>query len=95
MSQAASEEKIQSDTVERPLVENSEEGNGRTNYSQALDLSPEQSPTPYTAFTTFQQRLLVSVLMPTMLASPLTATIYQLSYHPLLSNLASQYKSSI
>lgn len=48
-------------------------------------------PTPYTTFTPRQKRLLTIILILTMLASPLTATIYL----PLLPLLSTQYRVSI
>lgn len=48
-------------------------------------------PTPYTTFTRRQKRLLTIILTLTMLASPLTATIYL----PLLPLLSTQYRVSI
>lgn len=48
-------------------------------------------PTPYTTFTRRQKRLLTVILTLTMLASPLTATIYL----PLLTLLSTQYRVSI
>lgn len=48
-------------------------------------------PTPYTTFTRRQKRLLTIILTFTMLASPLTATIYL----PLLPLLSTQYRVSI
>lgn len=48
-------------------------------------------PVPYTCFTSFQKHLLIFVLMLTMLASPLTATIY----FPLLPSLAQHFNVSM
>lgn len=55
------------------------------------DNSPEVPPVPYTLFTSLQKRLLITVLVLTMLASPLTATIYL----PLLPPLAQHFGVSI
>ncbi|MCJ1468272.1 hypothetical protein MMC07_006900 [Pseudocyphellaria aurata] len=58
------------------------------------DLQPSsipEVPTPYTIFTRRQKRLLTVILILTMLASPLTATIYL----PLLPLLSTQYRVSI
>jgi len=48
------------------------------------------SPIPYTTFTPCHKRLLIAILILTMLASPLTATIYL----PLLPLLATQFAVS-
>ncbi|KAL8741614.1 MAG: hypothetical protein Q9190_005796 [Brigantiaea leucoxantha] len=53
-------------------------------------LNPE-APVPYTTFTKRQKRFLTIILTVTMLASPLTATIYL----PLLPLLSTQFKVSI
>ena len=50
----------------------------------------ECSPTPYTIFTSKQRRLLIPILVLTMLASPMTATVYL----PLLPLLASHFHVS-
>lgn len=54
-------------------------------------MDPPKPPVPYTVFTRRHKRLLTSVLVLTMLASPLTATIY----FPLLPLLAVQFNVSI
>lgn len=59
--------------------------------SQDTATSTEAPPVPYTLFTSLQKRLLVIVLVLTMLASPLTATIYL----PLLPSLAKHLGISI
>lgn len=59
--------------------------------SQVVDNSSEAPPVPYTVFTRFQKHLLIIVLMLTMLASPLTATIY----FPLLPSLAQHFDVSM
>ena len=61
-----------------------------------VETSPSEKPSqvlpvPYTVFTRFQKRILLIVLMLTMLASPLTATIY----FPLLPSLAQHFHVSI
>lgn len=58
----------------------------------AIDISSSQiPPVPYTVFTSFQKHVLIIVLMLTMLASPLTATIYL----PLLPSLAQHFNVSM
>lgn len=63
----------------------------KTEQKSVSDASPEAPPVPYTIFTSLQKRLLVIVLVLTMLASPLTATIYL----PLLPALAQHFDISI
>ena len=58
--------------------------------SQKAHTSPSESRTPYTTFTRRHRRLLTVILALTMLASPLTATIYL----PLLPMLATQFNVS-
>lgn len=62
-----------------------------TTVSQVADTCPEASSVPYTCFTSHQKRFLITVLVLTMLASPLTATIYL----PLLPSLARHFSISI
>lgn len=69
----------------------SSDANPPTTVSQVTDTSPEAPPIPYTLFTSFQKRLLITVLVLIMLASPLTATIYL----PLLPPLAQHFSVSI
>ena len=52
---------------------------------------PLDAPLPYTVFTRSHKRLLTTILILTMLASPLTATIYL----PLLPLLAKQFNVSV
>lgn len=59
--------------------------------SKVADTSSVAPPVPYTLFTTIQKRTLIIVLVLTMLASPLTATIYL----PLLPSLAQHFRTSI
>ncbi|KAI9659638.1 MAG: hypothetical protein M1831_003719 [Alyxoria varia] len=59
--------------------------------SRSPQLSPRPTPIPYTVFTHRQKRLITVVLTLTMLASPLTATIYL----PLLPLLASDFDVSL
>ena len=65
-----------------PLVPEGAATAGLTNMSEAA--------IPYTTFTKWQKRRLTGILILTMLASPLTATIY----FPLLPLLAAQFKVS-
>ena len=50
-----------------------------------------EAPVPYTSFTRHHKRLITIILILTMLASPLTATIY----FPLLPLLATQFRTSV
>lgn len=59
--------------------------------SPVIDIPSEIPPVSYTVFTSFQKRILIIVLMLTMLASPLTATIYL----PLLPSLAEHFDVSM
>lgn len=66
---------------------------GGLSQDDASQSAPPSSPEPcipYTVFTRSQKRLLLCILTLTMLASPLTATIYL----PLLPLLATQFKVS-
>ena len=59
--------------------------------SSISDEAPTSPPAPYTAFSRPQKRLLTFILTTTMLASPLTATVY----FPLLPILASRFHASL
>ena len=57
----------------------------------SLPTSSADAPVPYTIFTRHHKRLITVILILTMLASPLTATIYL----PLLPLLAIEFRASI
>ncbi|KAI4248381.1 MAG: hypothetical protein L6R42_009269, partial [Xanthoria sp. 1 TBL-2021] len=59
--------------------------------SKETHANPLPPPSPYTLFTSSHRRLIVSILILTMLASPLTATIYL----PLLPLLAAHFHVSL
>ena len=61
------------------------------NQAQEAESAAIKPPVPYTAFNKAQKRLITTILTSTMLASPLTATIYL----PLLPLLATHFHVSI
>ncbi|KAL8923302.1 MAG: hypothetical protein Q9208_004702 [Pyrenodesmia sp. 3 TL-2023] len=62
-----------------------------TNSAAIAPLSPPLPPVPYTLFTRSHRRMITVILILTMLASPLTATIYL----PLLPLLATHFHVSL
>lgn len=100
MSRTELQEPTGSEALEKPGIK-TERGptspplfsdtNPPTTVSRLTDTGPEASPVPYTCFKSLQKRFLITVLVFTMLASPLTATIYL----PLLPSLARHFSVSI
>lgn len=96
MAETCEADEPRSPPTEKALSESNRLPTLATSLSDAEDGSPDAAlrppkpPAPYTVFTRRQKRLLTSVLILTMLASPLTATIYL----PLLPLLAVQFNVS-
>lgn len=99
MSRTQIQEPTASEVLEEPGIKTergptssslSSEANPPTTVSKDTDTSPEAPPVPYTFFTSLEKDFLITVLVLTMLASPLTATIYL----PLLPSLANYFRVS-
>ncbi|KAL9581456.1 MAG: hypothetical protein Q9212_003891 [Teloschistes hypoglaucus] len=88
--QSSTEMSLQADQIQRAALPSHLHSNKEEHTENAYATPPVQ-PIPYTIFTSSHRRVITLILILTMLASPLTATIYL----PLLPLLAAHFHVSL